>query len=154
MEFRIWKLANSSAPVISTAVLTYKRMTFVICTNDCKIHHRGSISNEIPSNVLIIYQRVCHHLRFKRQGCFQAKLEDGPITMSIRGIISTSKAISGFPTTIQQLIRNLRLDSPFGTVDHSLNEKPLPTVPRKRSRSVIQEDRRNPKRACSSVYGT
>ena len=88
---------------------------------------------------------------FKRRVCFQA-LEDELITTSIGGITSTPKAISGFPTTIQQLIMNLRLDSPFGTVDHFLNKKPLPTIPRKRSRGFIQGDRRDLKRAGASVY--
>ncbi|KAF2633018.1 FabD/lysophospholipase-like protein [Macroventuria anomochaeta] len=80
---------------------------------------------------------------FKRRVCFQVKLEDELISMSIRGITSTSQSISGFPTTVQHLIK----------IDHSLNEKPLPAIPRKRSRSN-QGGRCNPKRTCSSVYST
>ena len=91
---------------------------------------------------------------FKRRVCFRVKHDDELITMSIRGITNTSKSISGFPTTLQQLIRRQGLDSAFGTVDHSVNEKPLPMILRKRSRNDYQEGRCNPKRACSSVYST
>jgi hypothetical protein len=66
---------------------------------------------------------------------------DASIVFSIRGITSTSKLLSGFPTTLRNLIRKQQLDSPFGTIDHRTEGKPLPAIPSKRSRaSQIQQD--------------
>lgn len=89
---------------------------------------------------------------FKRRVCFRVKHNDELITLSIRGIVNTSRSISGFPTTLKQLIKNQRLGSVFGTVDHFVNEKPLPAIPKKRIRDDDQGNRCNPKRACSSLY--
>lgn len=91
---------------------------------------------------------------FKRKVCFRVNHDDEVITISIRGITRTSISISGFPTTLRQLVRCQRLDSVFGTVDHMVKEKPLPAIPKKRSRDDSQASRCNPKRACSSIYST
>ena len=91
---------------------------------------------------------------FKRKVSFRVKHDDELVTISIRGITRTSISISGFPTTVRQLVMCQRLDGVFGTVDHMVKEKPLPAIPRKRSRDDSQASRCNPKRACSSVYST
>lgn len=91
---------------------------------------------------------------FKKEVSFRVNHEDELITMSIRGITKNSRSISGFPTTLRQLIKSQRLDSVFGTVDHSVDEKLLPPLPRKRSGTELQGGRCNPKRVCSSVYST
>jgi hypothetical protein len=91
---------------------------------------------------------------FKRKVGFRVKHDDELVTISIRGITRTSISISGFPTTVRQLVMCQRLDVVFGTVDHMVKEKPLPAIPRKRSRDDSQASRCNPKRACSSIYST
>jgi hypothetical protein len=73
---------------------------------------------------------------FKRRVNFTVpKLQD-MITMSVRGITSVPKSISGFPTCLKDLIDQQQLDSPFGTVDHAIAEKPLPVIPSKRAANI------------------
>jgi hypothetical protein len=91
---------------------------------------------------------------FKKRIAFCVESESELITMSIRGITSTSQTISGFPTTLRKLIENQDLDSVFGTIDHSTTEKLLPAIPRKRSRASLRGDQRNVKRVCSSLYSS
>jgi hypothetical protein len=84
---------------------------------------------------------------FKRRVKFCVKSLDETIAFSIRGITSTSKLISGFPTSLRKLVADQRLESPFGTIDHWVNEKPLPALPMKRnSSSQYQQNRQIPKR--------
>jgi hypothetical protein len=71
---------------------------------------------------------------FKRRIVFSVEALTDVVAISIRGITSAPKLISGFPTTLQGLIDDLKLDSPFGTVDHFAPEKPLPPLPSKRPR--------------------
>ncbi|KAJ5035237.1 acyl transferase/acyl hydrolase/lysophospholipase [Bipolaris maydis] len=84
---------------------------------------------------------------FRRHISFQVETLEEMLTISIRGIISKPLLISGFPTTIQKLIEAQQLDSPYGTVDH-VDQKPLPTIPRKRSAKSPHWITRGMKRAC------
>jgi hypothetical protein len=84
---------------------------------------------------------------FKRRITFSADSLDEVIEFSIRGVTSTLKMLSGFPTSLTSLITDQRLDSPFGTIDHALREKPLPAIPKRRHSDVrSQESRRVSKR--------
>lgn len=69
---------------------------------------------------------------FKRRIKFNVKTLDETVGISVRGLTNTTKPISGFPTTLRKLIDALQLDSPFGTISHSVAEKTLPVVPCKR----------------------
>lgn len=82
---------------------------------------------------------------FKRRVKFTVETLTEVITMSIRGITRATRSISGFPTTLQELMDHQQLDSPFGTVDHITAEKPLPAIPCKRlgSSSKGSRKRRN-----------
>lgn len=75
-------------------------------------------------------------LPFKKRITFTVNRRDEVITMSIRGITSRPRELSGFPTTLDKLISHQHLESPFGTIEHSGSgcEKPLPAVPCKRVR--------------------
>jgi hypothetical protein len=75
---------------------------------------------------------------FKRRVTFRVDSLTEMIAFSIRGITSCPKMLSGFPTSISDLIANQNLDSPFGTVDHFVVEKPLPTIPLKRETLALQ----------------
>ncbi|KAF1840101.1 FabD/lysophospholipase-like protein [Cucurbitaria berberidis CBS 394.84] len=93
---------------------------------------------------------------FKRRITFRAESVDELIAFSIRGITSTPKLLSGFPTTLAKLIEDQMLISPFGTINHVSNEKPLPALPKKRcSISRPRQSKRGTKRVrfqtrCSS----
>jgi hypothetical protein len=109
----------------------------------------------IQGNPVKCIERMPRYLPpFKRKVSFRVKHDDELITISIRGITRTLISISGFPTTLRQLVTCQRLDGVFGTVDHMVKEKPLPAIPRKRSGADPQASRCNPKRACSSIYST
>ena len=62
---------------------------------------------------------------FRRRVTFHADSLEENIAFSIRGITSTPKHLSGFPTSLAKLIADQQLQCPFGTIDHSCNEKPL-----------------------------
>jgi hypothetical protein len=84
---------------------------------------------------------------FKTRITFSADSLEEVIAFSIRGVTSTAKMLSGFPTSLTSLITDQRLDSPFGTIDHALGEKPLPAIPKRRHNGVqSQESRRVSKR--------
>lgn len=85
---------------------------------------------------------------FRRHISFRVETLEEMLTISIRGITSKSLLLSGFPTTIQKLIVAQQLDSPYGTVDHAVNAKRLPVIPRKRSANNPQWVTRGMKRAC------
>lgn len=70
---------------------------------------------------------------------------DDAVAISIRGITKTTRYISGFPTTTQALLNLQQLQSPFGREDHSIPEKPLPAIPRKRS-SVSERETKKKRR--------
>jgi hypothetical protein len=57
---------------------------------------------------------------------------DDVVCISLRGITSTPKMISGLPMTLRQLKKARGLINPFGRVDHNDNEKRLPTIRSKR----------------------
>ena len=50
------------------------------------------------------------------------------IAISIRGIISIPRLISGFPISLKDLIDSQQLYAPFGWVDHLTLKKPLPSI--------------------------
>ena len=50
------------------------------------------------------------------------------ITISIRGITSIPRLISGFPISLKDLINLQQLYTPFGRADHLILEKPLPFI--------------------------
>jgi hypothetical protein len=54
------------------------------------------------------------------------------ILISIRGIISIPRLISGFPTYLKDLINSQQLYAPFGRADHLILKKPLPSILAKR----------------------
>ena len=84
---------------------------------------------------------------FRKQANFQVKRLDELVTFSIRGITHTIKSISGFPTTLEKLIKDQKLISPFGTVEHFVADKRLPLIPkRKYSVSHSRQASRNTKR--------
>jgi hypothetical protein len=69
---------------------------------------------------------------FKRRIKFAVESRTDVVAISIRGITSAPRLISGFPTTLQGIIDQQQLDCPFGTVDHLVAEKALPPLPSKR----------------------
>ena len=54
------------------------------------------------------------------------------IAISIKGITSMPRLISGFPISFKGLIDLQQLYALFGRVDHLTLEKPLPSIPAKR----------------------
>ena len=50
------------------------------------------------------------------------------IAISIRGIISIPRLISGFPLSLKDLINSQQLYTPFGRVNHLILKKPLPSI--------------------------
>jgi hypothetical protein len=50
------------------------------------------------------------------------------ITISIKGITSIPRLISGFPISLKDLINSQQLYTPFGRVDHLTLKKPLPSI--------------------------
>jgi hypothetical protein len=50
------------------------------------------------------------------------------ITISIKGITSIPRLISGFPISLKDLINSQQLYAPFGRVDHLILKKPLPSI--------------------------
>jgi hypothetical protein len=85
---------------------------------------------------------------FKRRVTFCVDSLDENVAMSIRGITSTPKLLSGFPTSLGKLIDDQMLDSPFGTIDHRINEKALPAIPAKRDTCIqIQQGKPVKKRS-------
>ena len=50
------------------------------------------------------------------------------IIISIRGITSIPRLISGFPISLKDLINLQQLYAPFSWVDHLILKKPLPSI--------------------------
>ena len=50
------------------------------------------------------------------------------ITISIRGITSIPRLISGFPISLKDLINSQQLYALFGWVDYLIFKKPLPSI--------------------------
>ena len=50
------------------------------------------------------------------------------IIISIKGIISIPRLISGFPISLKDLINLQQLYTPFSRVDHLILKKPLPSI--------------------------
>ncbi|KAF2005027.1 hypothetical protein P154DRAFT_425428, partial [Amniculicola lignicola CBS 123094] len=65
---------------------------------------------------------------FKRKIKFKAESLDEVISISIQGITSSSKLISGFLSTLQKFINAQYLERLFGTVNHIIAQKPLPLI--------------------------
>ncbi|KAI9848884.1 MAG: hypothetical protein M1837_006400 [Sclerophora amabilis] len=68
------------------------------------------------------------HLRFTTQSL------DAQVSISISGLTTRPRSISGLPKSVKELIALQRLDVPFSQADHSRSERMLPEHPRKRSR--------------------
>jgi hypothetical protein len=68
---------------------------------------------------------------FRKRVTFRVESKDELITLSLRGIISKPRQLSGFPTTLDHLIKDQQLNHPFGTIDHR-SDKLLPATPVKR----------------------
>ncbi|CAI6336998.1 unnamed protein product [Periconia digitata] len=60
---------------------------------------------------------------FKCRIKFNVESIDEDVYISVRGLTNATHLISGFPTTLKDLINQQRLDSPFGTIDHVEIEK-------------------------------
>jgi hypothetical protein len=54
------------------------------------------------------------------------------IIISIKGITSIPRLISGFPISLKDLINLQQLYAPFGRADYLILKKPLPSIPAKR----------------------
>ena len=50
------------------------------------------------------------------------------IAISIKGIISIPRLISGFPISLKDLINSQQLYALFGQADHLILKKPLPFI--------------------------
>ncbi|KAI7475653.1 hypothetical protein KC351_g9958 [Hortaea werneckii] len=74
---------------------------------------------------------------FKRRLKFCVGSLDDTIRITLRGIVDPSRSISGLPKTAREIIKLQSLEAPFGRVDHRRADKPLPLVPRKRSRNEL-----------------
>ena len=55
---------------------------------------------------------------FKRRVNFRAESMDEVISFSLGGITSTTRPLSGFPTSLRKLVEDQSLVKPFGTLDH------------------------------------
>jgi hypothetical protein len=82
---------------------------------------------------------------FRKRITFRVESRDELITLSVRGITSKTRQLSGFPTTLGFLIKDQQLDYPFGTIDHKSADKPLPATPIKR-RGVFSDRQRTKRR--------
>jgi hypothetical protein len=65
---------------------------------------------------------------FKRRVQFVVNTLSESIAISIRGITSIPKLISGFPTSLKDLINSQQLYALFGRVDYLTLKKPLPSI--------------------------
>ena len=72
------------------------------------------------------------HPPFKRRVQFVVDTLSESIAISIRGITSMPRLISGFPISLKNLIDSQQLYAPFGRADHSTLGKLLPSIPAKR----------------------
>ncbi|KAL9078314.1 MAG: hypothetical protein Q9157_002777 [Trypethelium eluteriae] len=71
-------------------------------------------------------------LSFRRRVRFQVPCLDDSVGISIRGLTTRPRSISGMPKTLKQLIQLQRLKAPFGRATHDSIEKSLPRIPMKR----------------------
>ena len=69
---------------------------------------------------------------FKRRIQFTVKALAEELYISIRGITTRPRTISGLPVSVEDLLRRQALSAPFGRVDHARAQKALPGVPSKR----------------------
>lgn len=66
---------------------------------------------------------------FKRRVQFKVETLDEDIGITILGLTSSPKTISGLPKTVTELIQTQQLRSPFGRADRREEEKALPPTP-------------------------
>jgi len=69
---------------------------------------------------------------FKRRIQFTVQALAEELYISIRGITTRPRTISGLPTSAEDLLRRQDLSAPFGRVDHACAQKTLPRIPSKR----------------------
>jgi hypothetical protein len=67
---------------------------------------------------------------FRRLVNFAVPDLDSPIRISIRGLVSAPRTISGLPKSANDLIKAQMLSTPFGRADGMQTEKGLPQVPK------------------------
>ncbi|KAF2278979.1 FabD/lysophospholipase-like protein [Westerdykella ornata] len=70
---------------------------------------------------------------FRRLVEFSVETLDELLAISLRGITTSARQISGFPVTVQNIINAQQLERPFGSATHARTEKVLPAVPAKRA---------------------
>jgi hypothetical protein len=66
---------------------------------------------------------------FKRKIQFTVESMDEDIGITLLGLTSSPKTISGLPQTVAELVRTQQLQSPFGRADCAEEEKALPLTP-------------------------
>jgi hypothetical protein len=125
----------------------YRCSGYIFCRMDLPSNGRQYLYNRlvetsswflIQGEPIMCVQNVPKSLPpFRRRVTFHAETLEESIAFSIRGITSIPKLLSGFPTSVNRLMTEQRLDCPFGTIDHACSEKPLPAIPKKRD-SLIQ----------------
>ena len=74
---------------------------------------------------------------FRRQVQFLLDDLEDVIGITLTGITSKPKTISGLPRKAREIIIEQNLDAPFGRSNHSVLEKPLPQLPLKRKFQFI-----------------
>lgn len=72
---------------------------------------------------------------FRREITFSVPSLDELLNISLTGLTSKPTSISGFPRQLKELINAQKLYTPFGRVDHMVQEKSLPLVPQKRGQN-------------------
>ncbi|PPJ52146.1 hypothetical protein CBER1_10984 [Cercospora berteroae] len=83
---------------------------------------------------------------YRKPLTFSVRSLDNKVAITLNGITSQPKSISGFPTSVNQLSKRQQLQAPFGRPDHSIG-KPLPARPaigRKRKMSSAERESLQP----------
>jgi hypothetical protein len=66
---------------------------------------------------------------FKRKIEFTVETLDEDVGITLLGLTSSPKTISGLPQTVAELVRTQQLQSPFGRADCTEEDKALPPTP-------------------------
>ena len=74
---------------------------------------------------------------FKKHIRFTLNSLSDTLGVTLRGITSQPRTISGLPKTAEEIINLQMIDAPFGRCDHLREEKELPQLPRKRKYSEL-----------------
>lgn len=119
---------------------------YILCRLDLPVRGRRFLYQRLSetSSLFIVQGRTVRCVQsvpestppFKQRVRFVVQSLGASIAISIRGLTSTTRLISGFPTSARRLIEAQELDCPFGTASHSVPEKALPSIPCKRKSSA------------------